>query len=68
MEEDSGPTVVEYVCKLLQRLYDTQLLVKLTCSMLLIVAKKRQDKKSNHRQFHEGHKVLLLRTSNANKL
>lgn len=67
-EKGSDPTVVEYVCNLLQRLYDTQALVEANMLEAQTKAKKRYDKNSSVRQFHEGQKVLMLRTSKANKL
>lgn len=68
-EKGSDLTVVEYVCNLLQRLYDTQALAEANMLEAQTKAKKRRyDKNNSVRQFHEGQKVLMLRTSKANKL
>lgn len=66
--EDDDPTLVEYVRNLLRRVYETQLLVEANVLEAQTKAKERYDKNSSVRSFREEQKVLMLRTSKANKL
>lgn len=66
--DSENPTVVEYILTLLNRLYNTQELVKANMMEAQARAKKYYDKNSRMRSFDEGDKVLLLRSAKANKL
>lgn len=61
-------TVVEYVLTLLKRLRESQELVELNMKQAQLRAKKYYDKNARKRTFKEGDKVLILKTSKANKL
>ncbi|KAM7313255.1 uncharacterized protein ISCGN_003132 [Ixodes scapularis] len=62
------PTVVEYVLKLLDRLYETQEVVEANMQRAQLKAKLYYDKGARSRKFEVGDQVLLLRASKKNKL
>lgn len=61
-------TVVEYVLTLLKRLRESQELVELNMKQAQQRAKTYYDRNARKRTFKEGDKVLILKTSKANRL